>query len=195
MHAALLSSLALALLNPPKLSAGERAAVDSRAATLTSRRDVLSLSFSGAAAAAAVGRWSLASAAASESVAVPPEIRRLAQKAKALRAFVRSTAATTRKSSNAGTYVSLAARVQEDKEAVLLPLQAALAAYTAKTSLSDPELQKQLGLQPLLMKGHLLELDQALTEFKFDEYVSKTTGDTYPGGKVERELEEVRVTW
>ena len=25
----------------------------------------------------------------------------------------------------------------------------------------------------------------------FDEYTSKTTGETYPGGKVERELEEV----
>ena len=41
------------------------------------------------------------------------------------------------------------------------------------------------------MKGHLFELDQALKEFKFEEYKSKTTGSTYLGGKVERELEEV----
>lgn len=46
-------------------------------------------------------------------------------------------------------------------------------------------------LQPLLMKGHMLELDQALASGEgFKTYVSKTTGDTYPGGKVERELEE-----
>ena len=32
---------------------------------------------------------------------------------------------------------------------------------------------------------------QALKEWKFDEYVSKTTGSVYKGGKVERELEEV----
>ena len=32
---------------------------------------------------------------------------------------------------------------------------------------------------------------QALKEYKFDAYTSKTTGATYPGGKVERELEEV----
>ena len=32
---------------------------------------------------------------------------------------------------------------------------------------------------------------QALKAYKFDSYTSKTTGSTYPGGKVERELEEV----
>lgn len=46
-------------------------------------------------------------------------------------------------------------------------------------------------VQPLLMKGHMLELAEALkAPDGFKEYVSKTTGDTYPGGKVERELEE-----
>mmetsp|Transcript_18596 Transcript_18596/g.74241 ORF Transcript_18596/g.74241 Transcript_18596/m.74241 type:complete len:191 (-) Transcript_18596:250-822(-) len=46
-------------------------------------------------------------------------------------------------------------------------------------------------LQPLLMKGHMLELEEALASPDgFKEYVSKTTQDTYPGGKVERELEE-----
>ena len=53
------------------------------------------------------------------------------------------------------------------------------------------EAQKSLSLQPIIMKGHLLELDTALKEYKFDEYVSKTTGKVYRGGKVERELEEV----
>ena len=32
---------------------------------------------------------------------------------------------------------------------------------------------------------------QALKEYKFESYVSKTTGSTYTGGKVERELAEV----
>ena len=39
--------------------------------------------------------------------------------------------------------------------------------------------------------GHLSELDYYLAKANFAEYVSKTTGETYPGGKVERELEEV----
>jgi len=46
-------------------------------------------------------------------------------------------------------------------------------------------------IQPQIMKGHMLELDEALrSPDGFTEYVSKTTKDTYPGGKVERELEE-----
>jgi hypothetical protein len=51
--------------------------------------------------------------------------------------------------------------------------------------------QKQLATQALLLKGHLLELNDALGKYQFDEYVSKTTKMTYSGGKVERELEEV----
>ena len=31
------------------------------------------------------------------------------------------------------------------------------------------------------MKGHLLELNQALSEVRFTLYVSKSTGETYPG--------------
>jgi len=38
---------------------------------------------------------------------------------------------------------------------------------------------------------HFLLSTQALKEYKFESYVSKTTGSTYTGGKVERELEEV----
>jgi len=54
---------------------------------------------------------------------------------------------------------------------------------------------EKASLQPLLMKGHMLELADALASPDgFAEYVSKTTGDTYPGGKVERELEEAADT-
>jgi hypothetical protein len=35
---------------------------------------------------------------------------------------------------------------------------------------------------------------QALKEAKFEAYISKRTGKTYPGGKVERELEEIEET-
>ena len=35
---------------------------------------------------------------------------------------------------------------------------------------------------------------QALKGAKFDAYISKSTGRTYPGGKVERELEEIGET-
>ena len=39
--------------------------------------------------------------------------------------------------------------------------------------------------------GHLSELDFYLKKASFEQYTSKRTGETYPGGKVERELEEV----
>lgn len=72
-----------------------------------------------------------------------------------------------------------------------MPLLAAMEAAIAATSLPDAELQKQLEMQPQEMKGHLSELVFYLKKEKFESYVSKTTGDTYTGGKVERELEEV----
>ena len=40
----------------------------------------------------------------------------------------------------------------------------------------------------------LVFMCQALKEAKFEAYVSKRTGRTYPGGKVERELEEIEET-
>ena len=91
-------------------------------------------------------------------------------------------------------YASLTDKVKRDRERVLLPLQAAMVATASAAGSAGrlpDELQKQLALQPLLMKGHLLELEQALVEGRFDEYASKRTGETYPGGRVERELEEV----
>jgi len=49
--------------------------------------------------------------------------------------------------------------------------------------------------QALNMRGHMSELEFALKNNDFAEYVSKTTGKTYPGGKVERELEEIEETF
>lgn len=137
--------------------------------------------------------------AAARAGSMPAEIKLLATKAKALREAVRTGAGERRKSPmdmapGVNNYEKLTTRVLRDREAVLLPLQAALAAYAATASLPNSEFQKQLALQPLLMKGHLLELDQAVAQLQFDQYVSKSTGRTYPGGKVERELEEVSDT-
>ena len=59
----------------------------------------------------------------------------------------------------------------------------------------NPRNSEEAALQPLLMRGHLLELDQALgSSDAFEPYVSKTTKENYPGGKVERELEEALET-
>ena len=48
--------------------------------------------------------------------------------------------------------------------------------------------------EALNMKGHLMELGCFVAKNDFEPYTSKTTGDTYPGGKPERELEEVEET-
>ena len=122
------------------------------------------------------------------------EIKVLYAKARELRAYVRSTAANRRlfpMDPAGGNYVNIANTVKRGQKEVLLPLQAAIIAAAAATPLSDDEKKKSLDLQPQLMKGHLSELDYYLKKASFEEYKSKTTGDTYPGGKVERELEEV----
>ena len=92
-----------------------------------------------------------------------------------------------------GNYVNIANTVVRGYKEVLLPLQAAIIAKAAETSLADPEKKKLLDQQPELMKGHLSELEfyNRKGDKSFEKYVSKTTGDTYLGGKVERELEEV----
>ena len=77
---------------------------------------------------------------------------------------------------------------------VCVPLQVAAmktASQSAGAAGLPEDVLKALKLQPSFMKGHLLELDTALAANQFDEYKSKTTGSVYPGGKVERELEEV----
>lgn len=71
--------------------------------------------------------------------------------------------------------------------------QAAMA-EVASTASGTGDLKSQIETQPLLLKGHLIELDEAIREDRFSEYTSKRTQDTYPGGKVERELEEVEDT-
>ena len=96
---------------------------------------------------------------------------------------------------SAANYAKIAERVRRDEATVLQPLRAAMiaAAASAPDSLSE-EQRKQLRFQPIALKGHMLELGQALDAYNLDEYVSKSTGETYPGGKVERELEEVGET-
>ena len=84
---------------------------------------------------------------------------------------------------------SAASRVVQERETVLAPLQTAMAAGAPKLEyLTDAEYATAQAL-PLNLKGHLLELDEALrSDSGFVTYTSKTTGATYPGGKVEREV-------
>lgn len=100
-------------------------------------------------------------------------------KARALRVAVRDGGAST------------AARVAKERESVLAPLQKAMAAGAPKLEyLTEAEYATAQKL-PLLLKGHLLELDDALrSDGGFVAYTSKETGATYPGGKVEREVRE-----
>jgi len=124
------------------------------------------------------------------------KIQVLSAKAKGLRASVRATSAGRRKlpmdpTPGVNNYASTTDSVLRAKAKVLLPLQAAMAAYAATPRGLPEELQKQLALQNEYLKGHLSELDYYLGKKSFEEYVSKTTKATYFGGKVERELEEV----
>mmetsp|Transcript_34840 Transcript_34840/g.109407 ORF Transcript_34840/g.109407 Transcript_34840/m.109407 type:complete len:161 (-) Transcript_34840:179-661(-) len=77
-------------------------------------------------------------------------------------------------------------RAEKELETVLKPLQAAMEVVAGSN--------KEAKTQALLMKGHMLELNQALKANDWKPYTSKTTGETYPGGKPERELEEVEET-
>ncbi|KAL3918488.1 MAG: hypothetical protein SGPRY_006000 [Prymnesium sp.] len=133
------------------------------------------------------------------AVAAPPagidRVKLDSIRARSLRDRVRTEAARRRsrisdRAPGAVIYQSLTDEVRRQQKTLLVPLTTSLAAIAATADLPK-EKKEQLKLQPLLLKGHLLELDQALAESKFDSYVSKTTKATYPGGKVERELEEV----
>ena len=90
-------------------------------------------------------------------------------------------------------YINIERTVLRGKTEVLLPLLAAMKDYAATASLPEDKL-KQLQEQPTLLVGHLSELDYYVSKSQklnsYEEYTSKTTGDIYPGGKVERELEE-----
>ena len=134
------------------------------------------------------------------AVQTPPpsidQIKVLGAKAKVLRATVRSSSGNRRllpldPRPGFNNYASVTDTVVRAQASVLVPLQAAMATFAATPSGLPDDVQKQLATQALLLKGHLLELNDALGKYQFDEYVSKTTKMTYSGGKVERELEEV----
>lgn len=135
------------------------------------------------------------------AIAAPlDKIKKLSVKARSLRTYVRQAAASRRrvvKDPASGNYADIVNTVMRGRKEVLLPLQAAITAAAAATPLPEGELKAQLDMQPQELKGHLSELDyylqpkQVKKGISFEEYTSKTTGDTYPGGKVERELEEV----
>ena len=103
---------------------------------------------------------------------------------------------------------------------MLEPLRVAMAAAAPglKEGLTDEQFESA-ELQPVLLKGHLFELGDALERGQWETYTSKTTKATYPGarsttsrrrfstafmylrilpapagGRVERELEEVDET-
>jgi len=108
-------------------------------------------------------------------------VEALGGKSKALRRLVRNTQGKAKK------------EVIRATEEVLIPLQAAMIEVAPTLGL-EGEFQRQAETQPLLLKGHLIELQEAVDNAQFSEYVSKRTKDSYPGGKVERELEEVEET-
>lgn len=135
-------------------------------------------------------------------VPIQDDLKILIIKAKELRTAVRNGASARRSlpldpTPGVNNYEALTNKVLRAKVTTLEPLRAqfkAVAADAGAKSLLAPEIQKAFELQPLLMQGHMLELDQALKEAKFEAYISKRTGKTYPGGKVERELEEIEET-
>ena len=126
---------------------------------------------------------------------VSDKLALLIVKARELRGNVRNGAAARRTfpldpDPTVNNYSRLTDDVQRKKVKVLLPLQEELSAV-ADAFEGPEELKKQLQLQPQLLKGHLVELDQTLADFDFSESMLKSTGKVYQGGKVERELEEV----
>jgi hypothetical protein len=69
-------------------------------------------------------------------------------------------------------------RLQRKQESVLLPLLEVM-----------KEKQKRAELLPALMKGHYLELDEAVAKLQFADF--KDGDRVYKGGRVEAELEEI----
>ena len=90
---------------------------------------------------------------------------------------------------DAPDYKKTTQRMKQETEK-LYALQKDMEQLAPSLDLSD-DLKQRANLQPLLLKGHLLELQEALASKSFDTYVSKSTKKTYLGGKVERELEEI----
>jgi len=122
--------------------------------------------------------------AAAKAKVKPLSIDELTRKARSLRSF-------TITASKTGTPMEARHdRLVRKKEQVLMPLLAAITAVAPTLGLPE-EKQKRAELLPMLMKGHFLELDEAIERNAFEAYESKSQGKTYAGGKVERELEEV----
>jgi hypothetical protein len=108
------------------------------------------------------------------------QVKTLAVKARRLKEAVRSKGAAS------------AERVKKERESVLRPLLVEMERGAPILQYLSAEEFESAQLQPQFLKGHLSELDFYFSKPNaFDVYTSKTTGSTYPGGKVERELEEV----
>ena len=154
------------------------------------------------AAVAAVGPAQPALAVPKSIVPIKDDVKLLLVKAKSLRGAARQGAAARRNlpldpTPGVNNYGALTENIRRAKVSTLIPLVAelkAIAKAAGEQQLLPADLQKQLELQPALLQGHMLELDQALSEFQFEAYMSKRTGKTYNGGKVERELEEIEET-
>ena len=100
------------------------------------------------------------------------KVKKLAVKAKALRNAVREQGEGAK------------SRVAKEKESVLEPLRVAMAAAAPglKEGLTDEQFESA-ELQPVLLKGHLFELGDALERGQWEMYTSKTTKATYPGAR------------
>jgi hypothetical protein len=101
-------------------------------------------------------------------VPIQDDLKILIIKAKELRTAVRNGASARRSlpldpTPGVNNYEALTNKVLRAKVATLEPLRAqfkAVAADAGAKSLLAPEIQKAFELQPLLMQGHMLELDQ-----------------------------------
>jgi hypothetical protein len=160
--------MALGLLSPSKLASPGRACVS------TSRRGASATLLAAATAAVFAPALEPALAGASRGDELA-EIARLGAQAKALREMAKTQG------------VRAALPLASGLETTLLPLQAKMLAVSGEGT--DARTQAQL------IQGHLLEFKQALAASEFETYVSKRTKKVYPGGKVERELEEVSETY
>jgi len=91
-----------------------------------------------------------------------------------------------------GSVDALRERMEEGKKEVLQPLlrDLQIAVPNVAPTLADAD-RKKLEDLPALLKGHLLELDEAVLKGYCGEYTSAKTGKLYSGGQIQRELEEV----
>lgn len=134
--------------------------------------------------------------------ALTDDVKLLISKARGLRAAARGGAERRRllpidPTSGVNNYGALTRDLRAAVKKVLLPLVAELAAAAeraAAAGLLAEDRQKELARQPQLLRGHVLELEAALSAHDFEPVRSSSSGTLYPGGRVERELEEVGET-